>query len=229
MPSQGLNTKATLLGNKIWSRHVIYKTVFAAFTIAELLISLAILGVIAVFTIPKLVSLNEDRKRAAIVKEVASMVSGAYQSYRLKATPSASTSGLDLLPFLNYRSATPMVSYSGPLTGPGVFIDLHNGALINISGGGASGGSQPNAVSFGGTTAKDYLLIEVYPSGHYEGNPELNKVCFVLTYPGRLNTVPTYIQEQGGPDGLLSTVVGTPSGSYYPCLATDPAYIQNWQ
>ncbi len=134
---------------------LIRRTAFTAFTIAELLISLAILGVIAVFTIPKLLSLNEDRKKSAIIKEVASMVSGAYQSYRLKATPSASTSGLHLLPFMNYVQASAPASYPGPLTQFGEFITLHNGALVVISGGGASGGSQPSAVTFGG----------VYPRG----------------------------------------------------------------
>ena len=60
------------------------------FTLAELLIALAILGVIATFTIPKILTSQANSQRNAIAKEVMSMISGAHQ--QLKSNNALSTS-----------------------------------------------------------------------------------------------------------------------------------------
>ena len=52
-----------------------------AFTLAELLISLVVLGVIATFTIPKVLNSQQSSQWSSSAKEAASMVSGAYQQY----------------------------------------------------------------------------------------------------------------------------------------------------
>lgn len=53
-----------------------------AFTLAELLIALAILGVIATFTIPKVLNSQVDTKRKAILREIVASVNEAgYQGY----------------------------------------------------------------------------------------------------------------------------------------------------
>ena len=57
--------------------------VLKGFTLAELLIALAILGVIATFTIPKILDSGSSSKHNAIVKEAAGMISGAFQVYKL--------------------------------------------------------------------------------------------------------------------------------------------------
>lgn len=72
------------------------------FTLAELLISLAILGVIATFTIPKILSSQQNGQYNAEAKEVASMISGAYQAYSLNNTVSGSTTLGALTPYMNY-------------------------------------------------------------------------------------------------------------------------------
>jgi prepilin-type N-terminal cleavage/methylation domain-containing protein len=48
-----------------------------AFTLAELLISLLILGVIATFTIPKILSASQNNQKNAIFKESISTLAGA--------------------------------------------------------------------------------------------------------------------------------------------------------
>ena len=52
------------------------------FTLAELLISLAILGVIATFTIPKILTSQQNSQKAAVTKEVIAMISGAFTAYQ---------------------------------------------------------------------------------------------------------------------------------------------------
>lgn len=46
------------------------------FTLAELLISLAILGVIATFTIPKVISAQQNQQKTAVLKETIAAISG---------------------------------------------------------------------------------------------------------------------------------------------------------
>lgn len=72
------------------------------FTLAELLISLAILAEIATFTIPKVLTSQQNGKYNAAAKEAASMVSAASQQLQYTGTVSASTTGSELTPYLNY-------------------------------------------------------------------------------------------------------------------------------
>lgn len=61
------------------------KSVFGykGFTLAELLSALAILGVIATFTIPKVIQAQQNQKWGAIGKETVGAISEAYQAYLL--------------------------------------------------------------------------------------------------------------------------------------------------
>lgn len=75
---------------------------FKGFTLSELLIALAVLGVIATFTIPKVLQSQQDSKYNTIAKEAASAVSDAYNSLRLAGKASTSSQMQDLTPYLNY-------------------------------------------------------------------------------------------------------------------------------
>src|SRR4051812_4621592 len=72
------------------------------FTLAELLIALAILGVIATFTIPKILQNQQNQQLNAAGKEAISAMAGAYQSYRIQNTVPATFTSLSLTPYLNY-------------------------------------------------------------------------------------------------------------------------------
>ena len=72
------------------------------FTLAELLIALAILGVIATFTIPKILDSGSNSKWNAVTLEAVSMVSQAYQLYKMENTPTATTGLRDFTTYLNY-------------------------------------------------------------------------------------------------------------------------------
>lgn len=74
------------------------------FTLAELLIALAILGVIATFTIPKLLATQQHQQHTAQAEEVAGMFAGAFQQAKMAGTVTANTKPSDLTPYMNYVS-----------------------------------------------------------------------------------------------------------------------------
>lgn len=96
------------------------------FTLAELLIALAILGVIATFTIPKILSSSQNGQNTAIFKEAVSMVSGAMQAEQLEdGVAITDTTAQDLADHMNYVS---MASAAGVIT-----LTLHNGGELKYT------------------------------------------------------------------------------------------------
>lgn len=135
-----------------------------AFTLSELLISLAILGVIATFTIPKVLQSQQDGKYKAITKEAVATISEAYQLYKLNNTVTGSTGISNMTSYLNYvqRDTTRLVD--NKYNSATVDIDcavfkcyqLHNGAmLMHLNSWG----------SFGGTASTNGLLFLIDPDG----------------------------------------------------------------
>lgn len=106
------------------------------FTLAELLISLAILGVIATFTIPKVLNSSQDQTAQSIAKEAAGMIAEAYQTYKIENTVDASFGIWDLTPYINYVSITTTTQVQVPPNGGVTNCDLmpclkmHNGSTI---------------------------------------------------------------------------------------------------
>lgn len=111
-----------------------FRKSYSGFTLAELLIALAILGMIATFTIPKILTAQQDSKKYAVFKETISLVSSlAY---------AAQQSG-DNTYFPNHinavkncpTNASVQGCFSATYTGPGGentqngFL-LHNGASV---------------------------------------------------------------------------------------------------
>ena len=107
------------------------------FTLAELLIALAILGVIATFTIPKVLHAQQSSQYKAAGKEMVGMISGAYQAYQ-QAGDGTYTNGADLTPYMNYIS----VDSTSPIDAPPGYgivlcgdnnstcLKMHNGGLF---------------------------------------------------------------------------------------------------
>lgn len=112
-----------------------------AFTLAELLIALTILGVIAIFTIPKILQSQSQDKFNSLTKETAGMITGAYDAYKRVNTADTSTKGSSLTPYMNYVSVdtTSTVDYSpnqGSATiscaSPALCLRLHNGGVLYV-------------------------------------------------------------------------------------------------
>lgn len=113
-----------------------FKNVSIGFTLAELLISLVILGEIATFTIPKVLNAQQDGRRVAIFKETIGVLSEiTYMGYltgELTSSNVASyyTSKLNAVKICPNNAFTEQCwAHSGGSNEPG-FI-LHNGATLS--------------------------------------------------------------------------------------------------
>ena len=113
------------------------------FTLAELLIALLILGVIATFTIPKVLQSQQSNEWNSAAKEAISMISGAYQAYQSGNTATGVTTMGDLTPYMNYVAIDTTsdidrnysVAGSAPCNGGGtehICLRLHSGALMRL-------------------------------------------------------------------------------------------------
>jgi type II secretory pathway pseudopilin PulG len=159
------------------------------FTLAEVLISLAILGEIATFTIPKVLLVQQNARNNAVVKETAGMVSEAFRIHQLNGQVSGSTKAADLYQNLNYVSATNDSSWlidgrqnetTEVCDSAYLCLKLHNGATI-----------YPGTYSFAGTQSTQAIMFQVDPDGKVTDgttNGPGKSVQFFLYYNGRLTT-----------------------------------------
>ncbi len=115
---------------------------YKGFTLAELLSALAILGVIATFTIPKVLNASQSSQWKSGYKEFASMISGAYAAYTLENTPTTATDVGDLTPYMNYvridTSSTVDQAYGSAGTvvcgaSNTTCLQLHSGAMAFLA------------------------------------------------------------------------------------------------
>lgn len=162
---------------------------FAAFTLAELLIALTILGVIATFTIPKVLISQRNEKFKAIGKEAYSVIADAYTIYRSRNTVTSSVGPKDLTPYMNYVSVD-TASTIDHLTGStslscasaGRFcLKLHNGAILRIT----------DFNHFCSTANQQYIFYILDPDGSYSGSTTGpgKALQIQLYYNGRMNTM----------------------------------------
>ncbi len=143
---------------------------YKGFTLAELLSALAILGVIATFTIPKVLNATTNGQWNSIAKETASIFSASLEAYRLENGVTGSTTIADLTPYMNYvrtdtgGAFTIDSRYGG--TGTGVCdgtnacLQLHNGAVIRYG----------VTRCFFGTGDLNAILVTMDPDGKVTGD-----------------------------------------------------------
>lgn len=114
----------------------------SGFTLAELLISLAILGVIATFTIPKILTSQQNAQYNALSKETIATVAAAYQQAQLAGTVTTAAKLQDLTPYMNYVALDTASTVDGFPSGVATLtcsntskcLKLHNGALLYFDG-----------------------------------------------------------------------------------------------
>jgi len=134
------------------------------FTLAELLIALMILGEIATFTIPKILTTQQSQRYNAIVKEDIGALSDALQKLRYSGTLSSSTKWSDITSYLNYLSLDSSsgndidAQYSATTytcDSSRACIKMHNGSIIMYR----------TSISFGGTATTNALHVHIDPDG----------------------------------------------------------------
>jgi prepilin-type N-terminal cleavage/methylation domain-containing protein len=180
------------------------------FTLAELLIALAILGVIATFTIPKVLQSQQDGKYKAMAKEVAAASSEAFQAYKLKNSIGSGTKAPDLTPYFNYIKVDTSTSIDNS---PGLgtvncdalnpCLVMHNGSIARFS-----------EYSFG-ATGGDLRVLEILMDPDGKRTNKEDSVWLQLYYNGRVGT-----------DGTSTTYYHS-HPSCQPCLGpgTDPPWF----
>ncbi len=152
----------------------------SGFTLAELLIALAILGVIATFTIPKILTSQQNAENAAKTKEAIATVSGAYQLAQSAGTVSSATKSADLTPYINYVSVDAASTIDGTATATvscatRTCLRLHNGGTLGLL----------NNESFSGTGTTNGVWFVFDPDGTANSS---KGVGFFLFYNGRLSS-----------------------------------------
>ncbi len=158
----------------------------SGFTLAELLIALAILGVIATFTISKILAAQQNGQYNSAAKDTLGAVSGAFSSMKLQGLVSANTKAADIFNYLNYLQYD-TTSTIDTLHGGGTAtcaastpcIRLHSGAMLRAV----------NAMPFGGTSSTNIVLFELDPDGLVTDgttNGPGKALKFALYYDGRM-------------------------------------------
>jgi prepilin-type N-terminal cleavage/methylation domain-containing protein len=181
-----------------------FRRAHKGFTLAELLIALAILGVIATFTIPKILSASANGQNTAVAKEAASMINGAYTTYTLQNTLTTGTTAGVLTQYMNYVSVDTATDYgaSQATCAAGVpCLKLHNGGIVQYS----------TTQDFSATTGAIIFIVD--PDGAGTTGP----VQLIQFYGGRMTT-----RGANGADPTTSGDGGLTN------VTTDPAYLQNW-
>jgi prepilin-type N-terminal cleavage/methylation domain-containing protein len=159
---------------------------FRGFTLAELLIALGILGVIATFTIPKILSAQQNNRYNAAAKEAAATISAAYKLYTLDNGLSSTAGFGNMTQYINYVSVdtsrtidSKQTNSSITCSSGGPCIILHNGGAIRYISSNFAGAADTNA-------------LEIYfdPNGTYGGTTDGpdKAVDFFLYYNGRIAT-----------------------------------------
>ncbi len=159
------------------------------FTLAELLISLALVGVIATFIIPKIVSNSTQTSYKSMAKEVASMVASAFQQYQQQNTVSGSFKIANLTPYMNYvvvytGGSVDLAYTNGTIVCNGAAagcLKMHNGSIF---------GYYPNE-TFTGTAANNAVWFWIDPDAAPDGttNGPAKSMWFMLTASGRITDI----------------------------------------
>lgn len=159
-----------------------------AFTLGEFLISLSILGIIATFTIPKILGTQQDSSYQNITKETLSTIAAAFDLYKKEGKLTASTKVGDITPYMNYLTVdtTSLIDDRPPSLVTSLdcssnvrgCLKLHNGSVLTWD---------PD-VNFGGTNTTNAIWYKLDPNGSYDGVASGRAINIWLYYNGRVTT-----------------------------------------
>lgn len=192
------------------------------FTLAELLIALAILGVIATFTIPKILQTQQNSQWNAVTMEAAEIFAGAFQSYKLANVVDANSHPGNLTPYINYVNVDTSTTIDSWYWGttiscgdPGRFcLTLHSGAKLWLSN-----------TDFEGTANTNMINMVIDPDGKVTTDGSAcskgKSTMLFLYFTGRMTSYGNCVAGTTT-DGWVPTC--PPTGSCGP----DPDYL-DWK
>jgi prepilin-type N-terminal cleavage/methylation domain-containing protein len=180
------------------------------FTLSELLITLAVLGLIAAFTVPKMLSNSQTSQYEVRAKDTIAMITGAYGMYVQKSTLTANTTPGDLTPYMNFiavDTTSPIdwaqTQASGNCKSTEPCLVLHNGGRLVLY----------KTISFGGTSSTNVILFSFDPDGRVTDgttNGPGKALQLFLYYDGRIGTygdIPGLVASSDGNRGVSATLV----------------------
>ncbi len=184
------------------------------FSLAELLLSLLILAVIATFTIPKIISSQRNGSYLAGAKEAATTVGQALYLYRFSTSYATTGTWTNVTPYLNYvKVDTTTVIDGSPNDGIGTTqcgdaggscYKLNNGSMLKLWDWGACGNLDD---------INDYEFFLYDPDGR--STSQEDSVWFVANLKGRVKPWSELSNTES-----VCDLVGTYPG--------DPSYNPSW-
>ncbi len=181
------------------------------FTLAELLISLAVLGVIATFTIPKVLNGSQNSQYNAMTKEVAAMLVNAQKAYSLENGSLLNTGISDFTPYMNYVSVdtSSIIDEKNGQTTLGCTatlpcLVLHNGGKMRFH--------LASGVKFTSVASNQAVHVHFDPDGVYGGSTTgpSKSVNLVLYANGRIVTLEDLIPNTYvGGTGPIASIPNT--------------------
>jgi prepilin-type N-terminal cleavage/methylation domain-containing protein len=187
-------------------------TTAKGFTLSELLIAIAILGLIATFTIPKVLQSVGNSTNKAIGKETASVISQAYDGLKADSNGSVpnSITAASLVAKINYVQALTGTHAAETCVTPGAdtvsCYQLHNGGVLAVDTGDTFG-----------TDNVGTIMFKLDPDGSTGTN---TAITFVLGHDGRLMTG----QQRAGTGAAAPFTSYTSAGSVGEITA-DPSWF----
>ncbi|WP_373533157.1 type II secretion system protein [Vampirovibrio sp.] len=153
----------------------------SGFTLAELLVALTLLGIIATFGISKVLTTMQYRDYKYRVQMAAALISSAYTKYREDNQVTGAFKPSDLIPYLNYASldtSGTLVDYhyttssSAACNNTKPCVVLHNGARIRFY----------DDESFGQVAPGYAVIFQVDPDGVLTDNTTNNNGKMIELY-----------------------------------------------
>lgn len=193
-------------------------------TLSELLIGLAIIGMIAALTIPKIIQASQSQQLNANARDAMTLVSGAYADFETENAPATSTTFLDLLSYLTFSRnfyGQSAVTVDPPPNGTNITAFGCSGSTCTLTAAGSASAVRlksgavvvfPRTISFSATTGNVALPFLVDPDGERTGTA--NSVEFWLYVDGTIKSL-----------GNLTASTVNSAGTFSAIASGDPSYL----
>ncbi|HEY9686555.1 MAG TPA: prepilin-type N-terminal cleavage/methylation domain-containing protein [Coleofasciculaceae cyanobacterium] len=165
-----------------------FRVAFKGFSLAEILMVVAIMGLLAAFTVPRMIQPSANNAAFnAKANDAAVMIMSAYQTLKAEGNVTTSTKAWDLTPYMNYvqtDTSTPIDDLQTKTTwgcdSTRKCVRLHNGGMVVFS-----------TLTFTGTANTNCIGMQFDPDGkNTDGttNGPGKSVEFILYYDGVIRT-----------------------------------------